>query len=109
MRRAYEARTAVPAFNIAHLPMTLPRAPAVFRSWIGVRDGSQSTGVRFLVEVNGQEVARRRMLPGKWESIEVDLSRWAGQPVVLGLVTDSDGPFSYDWAHWGEPRIEGRE
>ncbi|HUT89678.1 MAG TPA: DUF6259 domain-containing protein [Thermoguttaceae bacterium] len=92
--------------TIAHLPMTLHRAPAVFRSWIGVRDGSQSTGVLFIVEVNGQELAQRRMLPGKWESIEVDLSRWAGQPVVLSLVTDSDGPFSFDWAHWGEPRIE---
>jgi len=94
--------------TIAHLPMTLPRAPAVFRSWVGVRDGSESTGVLFLVEVNGQEVARRRVLPGKWESIEVDLSRWVGQPVVLALVTDSDGPFSFDWAHWGQPRIEAR-
>jgi hypothetical protein len=93
--------------TIALLPMSLPSQPAVFRSWVGIRDGSQSTGVLFIVEVNGHEVARRRMLPGNWESLEVDLSRWAAEPVVLSLVTDSAGPFNFDWAHWGQPRIEG--
>ena len=92
--------------TIAQLPMTLPDNPAVIRSWIGIRDGSQSTGVVFTVEVNGGEVARRRMLPGKWEVLSADLSRWAGTPVVLSLVTDSEGPYNFDWALWGEPRIE---
>ncbi len=96
------------ARTIAHLPMTLPTRPAVLRASVGLRDGSQSTGVLFLVEVNGQEVARRRMLPGKREPLEADLSPWAGKPVVLSLVTDSAGPYNFDWAHWAEPKIEAK-
>ena len=92
--------------TITHLPMTTPAEPGVMRAWVGIRDGSQSTGVVFIVEVNGREIARQRMKPGKWELLEADLSEWAGMPVVLSLVTDSDGPFNFDWAHWAEPRIE---
>jgi hypothetical protein len=76
------------------------------KTWIGIRDGSKSTGVVFSVEVNGGQVAQRRMLPGRWEQVEVDLSSWKGKPIVLSLTTDSDGPYSFDWAHWGEPRLE---
>jgi hypothetical protein len=94
--------------TVAHLPVTLPTRPAVLRASVGIRDGSQSTGVLFLVQVNGQEVARRRMLPGKREPLEADLSPWAGKPVVLSLVTDSAGPYNFDWAHWTEPKIEPR-
>jgi hypothetical protein len=45
------------------------------------------------------------MIPGRWEQFTADLSRWAGQPVLLSLVTDSDGPYDCDWACWGEPRL----
>lgn len=89
----------------AHMPMTLPREPAVFRSWVGLRDGSKSEGVIFVIEVNGCEIARHKMLPGQWEQFTADLSRWAGQPVLLSLITDSDGPYDCDWACWGEPRL----
>ena len=39
------------------------------------------------------------------ETLSADLSEWAGQLVVLSLVTDSDGPFNCDWACWGEPTL----
>lgn len=91
--------------TMAYLPMRLPSQPAVFRTFVGVA-GGKSTGVVFRVEVNGRELARRRMLSEPWEEITADLAPWAGQPVVLALMTDSDGPFSYDWAHWAEPRID---
>jgi hypothetical protein len=94
--------------TIAHFPMTLPKTSAAVHSWIGLRDGSQSTGVVFTIEVNGREVARRRMLPGDSHCLTADLSPWAGAPIVLALVTDSDGPFNFDWAHWGEPTIQQR-
>lgn len=89
-------------------PMTLPAAPARLRIWVGIRDPSDSDGVGFVVEVNGQEAARKRMLPGQWEAISVDLTPWAGKPIVLALVTDSEGPYNCDWAAWGEPRIEAK-
>ncbi len=93
---------------VAIFPMSLPTAPAKFQTWVGIRDGSRSDGVVFLVEINGREVARRRIVPGKWESLTADLTPWAGKPVVLTLVTDSDGPFTCDWAAWGEPRVEAK-
>ncbi|NCQ32559.1 MAG: hypothetical protein GW802_34995, partial [Armatimonadetes bacterium] len=46
-------------------------------------------------------------LPGEWSELAVDLSPWAGKPVVLSLVTDSEGPYSFDWAIWGEVRVTG--
>jgi hypothetical protein len=94
--------------TILMFPMTLPASPAEFRTWVGIRDGSRSDGVGFIVEVNGREAARRRMLPGKWEPLTADLAPWAGKPVVLTLVTDSEGPFTCDWAAWGEPSIEAK-
>ena len=94
--------------TIAQLPITLPTEPAVLRASVGIRDGSRSTGVLFVVEVNGLEVARRRAVPGEREPLEADLSPWAGKPVVLSLVTDSAGPYNFDWAHWADPRIEAK-
>ena len=90
------------------LPMTLPHQPVSLQTAVGIRDGSTSTGVIFIVSVNGRELMRQRMLPGKWEELTADLTPWAGQPVVLSLVTDSDGPFNFDWAHWGQPRLVER-
>ncbi len=91
---------------LALFPMRLPATPAQFTAHVGIRDNSCSDGVIFVVEINGREVARRRMTPGKWEPLSADLAPWAGKPVVLSLVTDSDGPFTCDWAAWGEPRLE---
>jgi hypothetical protein len=91
--------------TVAIFLMSLPEKPARFRSFVGLRDRSFSTGVVFSVEANGQEVAKRRMKPGGWEPLEADLRAWAGKPVALTLVTDSDGPFDADWACWGEPAI----
>lgn len=90
--------------TVAHLPLRLPVGAAEFHGWIGIA-GSRSEGVVFSVEANGQPLVRRRLLPGQWEEVRASLARWAGQTVVLSLTTDSDGPFSYDWAHWGEPQI----
>jgi hypothetical protein len=94
--------------TVALWPMTLPTDPTTLKTWVGIRDNSRSDGVQFIVEVNGYELARKRMLPGKWESLTVDLGPWAGKPAVLALITDSDGPFICDWAAWGEPRIEAK-
>jgi hypothetical protein len=94
--------------TVALWTMTLPSQAAQFRAQVGVRDRSRSSGVLFLVEVNGKEVVQKKVLPGKWILVAVDLGPWAGQPIVLSLAVDSLGPFDCDWAAWGEPRIELR-
>ncbi len=91
--------------TIADFPMVIPAGSAVFRSFVGLRDGSKSEGCGFVVKVNGVEAARAEKRPGEWSELRVDLSAWAGMPVLLSLVTDSEGSFGFDWAVWGEPRI----
>jgi hypothetical protein len=44
----------------------------------------------------------------RWHDQEVDLSPWAGKTITITFTTNC-GPkndCSYDWAGWGEPRIE---
>jgi len=87
--------------------LRLPETPLCLRTWVGLRDGSRSEGCRFVVQVNGREVASRLLAPAAgWQEIVSDLSAWAGRAIVLSLVTDSEGSFSFDWAAWGEPRLE---
>ena len=91
--------------TIVDYAMTLPALPAEFHTFIGIRDGSKSEGVDFIVEANGVELARETRLPGAWREVTCDLSPWAGKPIVLSLIADADGSFGFDWAHWGEPTI----
>ena len=85
--------------------LTLPAQPARLTTYVGLRDGSKSDGVEVSIDVNGSPCVQRMIQPGNWDTLEVDLSRWAGQPIVLSLVTDSAGAFNYDWTTWGEPRL----
>jgi Domain of unknown function (DUF6259) len=91
----------------ADFPMRLPEGRALLVGFTGIRDGSKSEGVRFVVEANGQPLFGRLMLPSSWEPLEVDLSAWAGRAMVLTLAVDSAGTFSYDWAAWGEVKVTG--
>jgi hypothetical protein len=85
--------------------LRLPPTPARLVTAAGIRDGSNSHGVGFRVTVNGRELWAADLRPGAWKPVEADLARYAGQTVVLRLITDSLGDFSFDWAVWGEPRI----
>lgn len=93
--------------TIVAYAFSLPAAPARFHACVGLQDGSTSTGVDFILQANGAELARLRAMPGDpWRELTADLSAWAGRPLVLSLVTDSVGPFSSDWARWAEPFLQ---
>ena len=94
--------------TIATYLLTLPTDSARFVTYVGLRDGSKSDGVEVSVDINGSPQVRRMIQPGGWDLLEVDLARWAGQPIVLSLVTDSAGAFTQDWTAWGEPTIVGK-
>jgi len=85
----------------------LPRKDRVTLAFaVGLRDGSKSDSVIFIVEANGRELYRRRVTaPDGWHPAEVDLSPYAGKPLLLSLVVDSDGPHYFDWAMWAEPVV----
>ncbi|MCS7310967.1 MAG: NPCBM/NEW2 domain-containing protein, partial [Armatimonadetes bacterium] len=89
--------------------LTLPAREVVLRGFAGIGDGAEgkSNGVRFSVEVNGEEVWSQTVRAGQgWQPLNVSLGKWAGRTVLLRLVTDSLGDYSWDWAHWGELRLE---
>lgn len=88
-----------------HFPILLPAHPARFHTHIGIADGSKSKGVIFIAEINGREIVRESMIPGAWREIAADLAPWAAKPVILSLITDSDGSYEFDWALWGQPCI----
>jgi len=70
---------------------------------VGLRDRSQSNGLIFIVEANTEEVFRRHVArPDGWHAAKIDLSRFAGRALLLGLIVDSNGPHFYDWATWAE-------
>ena len=71
---------------------------------VALQDGSKSEACRFLVEANGEELFSQLVTgPDGWHPGRVDLSRFAGHPVLLSLIVDSEGPYSYDWARWADP------
>jgi hypothetical protein len=51
--------------TIAAYALSLPAEAAQLHCFVGIGDGSKSTGVDFIVRANGIELARQRMLPGE--------------------------------------------
>ncbi|MGQ9790063.1 MAG: DUF6259 domain-containing protein [Armatimonadota bacterium] len=89
--------------------LQLPSDVVALRAFAGIRDGAEgkSNGVRFSVEVNGTTQWEQTVLPGTgWQPLEVSLSAWRGQTVLLRLITDPLDNFGWDWAHWADVRVE---
>jgi hypothetical protein len=100
-------------------PVTIDPERAMLQFSIGLRpevwDSSKGDGVGFqvLVEANGQteSVYDRRIDPKNlvvqrhWFDGDVNLSRYAGQDVVLIFVTDPLTNDAYDWTAWGDIRL----
>lgn len=93
--------------TVAVYSAVLPPSASAFEASVGLRDGAdESTGADCVVEINGQEVARARVLPGEGlVSLRADIRRWAGRPAVLALTTGSAGSCVCDWVMWGAPAI----
>ena len=81
-------------------------APVAFSFSAGFWDGKQTAypqGYLMSVRVNGNVLWQRVVgLPPSWQSGAIDLSRWAGQTILLELITDSQGMNSGDFTSWGD-------
>ena len=88
---------------------TLPDSPSIrFAFDIGLLDGATlSDGVTFIVSIQGDEIFSQHHTEQRWQHVELDLTRYRGQRVILRLTT-TPGPNGHpgqDWAYWGEPKI----
>jgi hypothetical protein len=59
------------------------------------------SGVAMSVKINGEEVWSKDISTRGWNDGEIDISKWAGESVIVQLETDSKSNAIYDWAHWG--------
>lgn len=92
--------------TMADYYLILPAEPSKFVAAIGLKDGSKSTGAGFEVWVNGKQLFKETLVPDTgWLPVEVDLTPYAGQAVMLTLVVDSIDSAYYDWAVWADPTL----
>ena len=74
----------------------------MFSFSMGLQDESCSDGVSFKVLLNGrQQFEHFTDTPG-WVDAHISLSEFAGETVLLELVTDSEENSNCDWAHWAD-------
>lgn len=81
---------------------------------IGLRDGvifddaeRQPGGVKFCIEVSGEQCFEGVSTECRWTQNGVDLSRFAGETVEIAFITlcNIEGNSSYAWALWGKPQL----
>ena len=88
--------------TILQFLLSLPQAREVeFSFSMGLQDGC-SDGVFFKVLVNGETQFEHFADTFRWKDANISLSRYAGDHVLLELITDPDEDVSCDWAHWAD-------
>ena len=91
--------------TVLQFPLSLPQAPSTLSFSAGVKEGC-SRGVLFQVWLNGQPYSEIFTDTFDWKEGSISLSAFAGQPLLLELVTDPaeelDSGADCDWAHWAD-------
>ena len=90
--------------TVIQFSLSLPQEPSTFFFSAGLYEGC-SKGVVFEVRLNGQTYFETFKDTFDWTDGSISLSQFAGQSLLLELVTDSNGSNSCDWAHWADLRI----
>lgn len=93
--------------RLLHYFVRIPEgARAAISSAVGMKDGSKSDGVTFQIWRNGEIVWSKHVTPKDgWQPVEIGLGESNSEPMMLSLVTDSEGSHYYDWALWAEPEL----
>ena len=94
--------------TILQFPLVLPQDPSTFSFSMGLQEGC-SNGVLFQVRLNGQTYFEAFKDTFTWADASISLSAFAGEPVLLELVTDpaqeGSAGANCDWAHWADLHI----
>lgn len=103
-----------PMSGSAHVEYLVP-IPASVRQLkmkfsIGIRDGSELPAdryVAFRVLVNGWKLWSTVKNSHAWQEVEIKMPRLNSDVARIEFVTDGLGDNRWNWAVWGEPRLEG--
>ena len=90
--------------TVLQFPLLLPQEPSTFSFSAGLEEGC-SEGVLFQVLLNGQVYSEIFKDTFNWTDGSISLSTFAGQPLLLELVTDPAGGTACDWAYWADLHI----
>ncbi len=77
---------------------------------IGIRDGSELPEDRFVafrILVNGWKLWSAVKNVHAWEEHEIEMPQLGKNVARIEFVTDGLGQHRWDWAVWGNPRLEG--
>ena len=102
-----DAINAIPPANgqtILQFPFLLPEEPSNFSFSVGLHEGC-SEGVLFQIRLNGQTHFEVFKDTFTWTDSSISLSEFAGQSVLLELVTDPVEGLECDWAFWADLHI----
>jgi hypothetical protein len=80
------------------------------RFGIGIRDGAELPAdryVAFRVVVNDWKLWSAVKNSQRWEEYEVEMPELASDVARIEFITDGLGDHRWNWAVWGEPRLEG--
>ena len=107
-KETISAHPPVDGQTILQFPLLLPEAPSTFSFSVGL---AHPDGKGFLcqVRVNGQTYFEAFKDTVDWMNGDISLSAFAGQPMVLELVTApvqaGGAGADWDWAHWADLHI----
>jgi hypothetical protein len=80
------------------------------RFGIGIRDGAELPAdryVAFRVIVNDWKLWSAVKNSHRWDEYEVEMPELASDVARIMFITDGLGDHRWNWAVWGEPRLEG--
>ena len=94
--------------TVIQFPLALPEEPSTFSFSMGLYEGC-SKGVLFQIRLNGQTYFKAFKDTFDWTDGSISLAQFAGQSVLLELVTDpaqegNEGS-ECDWAFWADLHI----
>ena len=90
--------------------LSLPQAKKITFSFsMGLTSSGCSTGVKFQVLLNGQTQLEHATHLVEWADAQLSLSEFAGETVLLELITDPDGSTHCDGSDWADLLITVEE
>ena len=88
--------------------LSLPQAQEIIFSFMMRSTNPCTTGLKFQVLLNGQIYFEHAINPFESTDAQLSLSEFAGETVLLELVTDSDGDAGCDGSDWGNLLITAK-
>jgi hypothetical protein len=103
-----------PASGAANVGFLVPVPPGLrnikLKFAIGIRDGAElppDRAVAFRILVNGWKLWSTVKNAHAWEEFAIEMLQVSSDVARVEFLTDGMGDNRWNWAVWGEPRLEG--